>query len=134
MQVFSLIRKIKIVRPLMIDDEVPIIVERNCLHFEEVESDIHSISSNLPIPILFENCDDTKDSNSVNIKTHLEKVDITSNPISDISDSIDFTIVLVLLVTGNMKEQIQKVLIIIRALSSMKIPWIHRGLVLVKLF
>ena len=118
----------------MIDDEVPIIVERNCLHFEEVESDIHSISSNLPIPILFENCDDTKDSNSVNIKTHLEKVDITSNPISDISDSIDFTIVLVLLVTGNMKEQIQKVLIIIRALSSMKIPWIHRGLVLVKLF
>ena len=104
------------------------------MHFEEVESDIHSISSNLPIPILFENCDDTKDSNSVNIKTHLEKVDITSNPISDISDSIDFTIVLVLLVTGNMKEQIQKVLIIIRALSSMKIPWIHRGLVLVKLF
>ena len=46
----------------MIDDEVPIIVERNCLHFEEVESDIHSIYSNLPIPILFENCDDTKDS------------------------------------------------------------------------
>ena len=134
MQVFSLIRKIKIVHPLMIDDEVPIIVERNCLHFEEVESDIHSIYSNLPIPILFENCDDTKDSNSVNIKTHLEKVDITSNPISDIPDSIDFTIVLVLLVTGNMKEQIQKVLIIIRALSSMKIPWIHRGLVQVKLF
>ena len=39
----------------------------------------------------FENCDDTQDSNSMKIK-NLEKVDITSNPISDISDPIDFTI------------------------------------------
>ena len=59
---------------------------------KEVESDIHSISSSLPIPILVEKCDDTQDSNSVNIKKHLENVDITSNPISDISGPIDFTI------------------------------------------
>ena len=43
-------------------------------------------------PILLENCDNTQHSNSVNIKKHLEKVDITSNPISNISDPIDFTI------------------------------------------
>ena len=72
-----------------IDDEIPIIVERNGSRVEEVESDIHSISSNLSIPILFEN---PQNSNSINIKKHREKVDITTNPISDISDSIDFTI------------------------------------------
>ena len=73
-----------------IDDEIPIIVKRNGLHVEEVESDIHCISSKLPISILFENCFDTQDSNSINIKRHLEKVDITSNAISDISVQIDF--------------------------------------------
>ena len=41
--------------------------------------------------------------------------------------------VLVLLVTGNIKEQIQEVLIIIRTLTSMKIPWIHAGVVQMKL-
>ena len=75
-----------------IDDEIPIIVKRNGLHVEEVESDIHCISSKLPIPILFENCFDTQDSNSINTKRHLEKVDITSNAISDISVQIDFWI------------------------------------------
>ena len=30
--------------------------------------DIHSGSTNLPIPILFENCDDNQDRNSINIK------------------------------------------------------------------
>ena len=39
---------------------------------KEVESDIHSISSRLPIPILVEKCDDTQDSNSVNKKTSRE--------------------------------------------------------------
>ena len=51
-----------------------------------------SILFNLATRILFKNCDDTRDSNSINIKKHLKKVNITSNPISDISDSIDFTI------------------------------------------
>ena len=51
-----------------------------------------SISFNLATPILFKNCDDTRDSNSINIKKHLKKVNITSNLISGISDSIDFTI------------------------------------------
>ena len=41
---------------------------------------------------MVENCDNTQHSNSVNIKKYLEKVDITSNPISDIFDPIDFTI------------------------------------------
>ena len=35
------------------DDEIPIIVERNALRVKEVESDIHSISSNLSVPIFF---------------------------------------------------------------------------------
>ena len=81
-----------VLNKINIDDEIPIVVERNGSRVEEVESDIHSISSDLPIPILFENCDDTQDRNSINIKKHLEKVDITSNPILDISDPIDFTI------------------------------------------
>ena len=51
-----------------IDDEIPIIVERNCSHVEEVECNTYSISNNLPIPILFDNCDDTQNSNSINIK------------------------------------------------------------------
>ena len=80
---------INVLNDINIDDEIPIIIESLCV--DKVESDIHSISSNLPIPIFFENCDDTQDSNSRNIK-NLEKVDITSNPISDISDPIGFTI------------------------------------------
>ena len=51
-----------------------------------------SILFNLATRILFKNCDDTRDSNSINIKKHLKKVNITSNLISGISDSIDFTI------------------------------------------
>ena len=82
---------INVLNNIYIDDEIPIIVERKGLCVEEVESDIHPISSNLPTPIFFENCDDTQDSNSINIK-NLEKVDITSNPISNISDPTDFTI------------------------------------------
>ena len=69
---------INVLNNINVDDDIPIIVERNDLHVEEVESDIHSTSINLPIPILFENCDDTHDSNSINIKRHLGKVDITN--------------------------------------------------------
>ena len=83
---------INVLNNINIDDEIPIIVERSRSCVEEVENDIHSISSNLPIPIFFENCDNTQDSNSINIKIVLEKVDITSNLISDISDPTDFTI------------------------------------------
>ena len=82
---------INVLNNINIDDEILIIVKRNGLHVEGVESDIHSVSSNLPISILFENCDYTQDNNSVNIR-HLQHVDIISNPISDISDLIDFTI------------------------------------------
>ena len=83
---------INVLNNVNIDDEILIIVERNGSHVEEVESNTYSISTNLPIPILFDNCDDTQDSNSINIKKHLEEVDITSNQISDISDPTDFTI------------------------------------------
>ena len=58
---------INVLNDINIDDEIPIIVESLCV--DEVESDIHSISSNLPIPIFFENCDDTQDSNSRNKKS-----------------------------------------------------------------
>ena len=83
---------INVLNNVNIDDEILIIVERNGSHVEEVESNTYSISNNLPIPILFDNCDDTQDSNSIDIKKHLEEVDITSNQISDISDPTDFTI------------------------------------------
>ena len=76
---------INVLNNINTNDEISIIIERNGSHFEEViETDIHSTSSNLRIPILFENCDDTQDSNSINIKRRLGKVDITSNAISDI--------------------------------------------------
>ena len=127
---------INVLKNINIDDEIPVIVERNGSRVEEIESDIHSISSNLSISILFENCDDTQDINPINIKKHLEKVDITTNPISDISDSIDFTIDDSVSVFSDRKYErtIQKVLITIQTLSSMKIPWIHTGVVQVKLF
>ena len=42
---------INLLNNINIDDEIPITVERSGLCVEEVESDIHSISSNLPIPV-----------------------------------------------------------------------------------
>ena len=90
---------INVLNQINIDDEITIIVERNGLRVEEVESGIHFISSNLPVPIL---CQDNnsraktiipcQDNNSINTEKNLEQVDITSNPISHISDPIDFTI------------------------------------------
>ena len=64
---------INVLKNINIDDEIPVIVERSGLCVEEVESDIHSISSNLPIPIFFENCDNTQDSNSINVKKKKKK-------------------------------------------------------------
>ena len=62
------------------------------MHIKEEKSDVHSISSNFPILILFGNCDDTWDSNSINLGKNLEEVDITSNSISDIFDPTNLTI------------------------------------------
>ena len=62
------------------------------MHVKEEKSDVHSISSNLPILILFGDCDDTWDSNSINLGKNLEKVDITSNLISAIFDPTNHTI------------------------------------------
>ena len=62
------------------------------MHVKEEKSGVHSISSNLPTLILFGNCDDTWDSNSINLGKNLEKVDITSNSISDIFDPTNLTI------------------------------------------
>ena len=62
------------------------------MHVKEEKSDVHSISSNFPSLILFGNCDDTWDSNSINLGKNLEKVDITSNSISDIFDPTNLTI------------------------------------------
>ena len=44
---------INVLSNINIDDEIPIIVERSGLCVEEVESDIDSISSNLPITFFF---------------------------------------------------------------------------------
>ena len=44
---------INVLNNINYDDEIPIIVERSGLCVEEVESDIHSISSNLPITFFF---------------------------------------------------------------------------------
>ena len=77
---------INVLNQINIDDEITIIVEKNGSILEEVKN---CISSNLPVPILF---DDTQDSNSINIEKNLGKVDITGNLISDISGPINFTI------------------------------------------
>ena len=83
---------INVLNNINVDDEIPIIVERNGSHVEEEESDIYSICSTLLIPILFENCVDTQDCDSINLEKNIEKFDITHNPISDTSDPIDFKI------------------------------------------
>ena len=58
-----------------IHEEILIIVEKNDSS-EEVEIDIHSKSSNTPIPIVSENCKGTQDSNLITIVTNNEKPDI----------------------------------------------------------
>ena len=55
-----------------IHEEIPIMVERNDSS-EEVESDIQSKSSNTTIPIVFENCEGTQDSNLITVVTNFEK-------------------------------------------------------------
>lgn len=62
------------------------------MHVKEEKSGVHSISSNLPTLILFGNCDDTWDSNSIKLGKNLEEFDITSNSISDIFDPTNLTI------------------------------------------
>ena len=57
---------------------------------EEVENSIHCISNNFPIQILLENCGDAQNSNSIKWKKNLEKGDVTSYLVLDISNSIDF--------------------------------------------
>ena len=59
---------------------------------EEVESDIQSKFSNTPIPIVFQNCEGTQNSNLITIVTNIEKPDISSNLTPDIFNSIDFKI------------------------------------------
>ena len=53
-----------------IHEEIPIMVEKNDSS-EEVESDIQSESSNTPIPIVFQNCESTQDSNLITIVTNI---------------------------------------------------------------
>ena len=71
---------INVLSNIKIDNEIPVIVQRNGSRVEEVESDIHSISSNLPFPILFENCVDTQDSNSINIELLMYSYLTEKNP------------------------------------------------------
>ena len=71
---------INVLNNIKINDEIPIIVQRNDSRVEEVESDIHSVSSNLPISILFENCADTQESNSINIELLMYSYLTEKNP------------------------------------------------------
>ena len=54
-----------------IDDEIPLIVEKNNSNDAETEGGLRSIRNNIPIPILLENCNDTQDSDQ--IKTEVGK-------------------------------------------------------------
>ena len=85
---------------------------------------------------MFENYNYTEDSFSINIEKNLAKVDITSNSISDISNSFHFTIDNCVSVASDRKHegQILKVLTINQALSSMKLSCIHTGVVQMELF
>ena len=71
-----------------IHEEIPIMVEKNDSS-EEVESDIQSKSSDIPIPVVFENREGAQDSNLITIVTNIEKPDISNSLTSDISNSID---------------------------------------------
>ena len=70
-----------------IDDEIPLIVEKNNSIGAEAEGGLLSILNNIPIPILLENCND---SDLTKTKGKVETDDINSH--HNIADPVGFRI------------------------------------------
>ena len=73
-----------------IDDKISLIVEKKNSSSAEAEGGLPSISNNISIPILLENCNDTQDSDPVKIERKVETDGISSN--HDIADPVYFRI------------------------------------------
>ena len=53
---------------IKIDDEIPLIVEKNNSSGSKAEGGVLSIPKNIPIPVLLDNCNDTQDSAPIKIE------------------------------------------------------------------
>ena len=72
-----------------IDNETPLLVEKNNSSGAEAKGGIHSIPNNIPIPILLD-CNETKDSDPTKTERKVETDGINSN--HNITDPVDFRI------------------------------------------
>ena len=72
-----------------IDNETPLLVEKNNSSGAEAKGGIHSIPNNIPIPILLD-CNETKDSDPTKTERKVETDGINSN--HNITDPVDFII------------------------------------------
>ena len=73
---------------MKIDDEIPLIVEKNNSSDAEAESRLLSIPNNILIPIILENCNDNQDSDPTKTEGKVETDGINSH--HNIADSVDF--------------------------------------------
>ena len=73
-----------------IDDEIPLIVEKNNPSGAEAEGGLLSIPNNITIPILLENCNDDQDREPNKIEGKVETDDFNSH--DNIADPVDFRI------------------------------------------
>lgn len=83
---------INVLNNLDIIEEIPMMVDKNDLSIEEIESAIHSIScKHTHSNFFFENCNDSQDGNSVNKskKKNAEIADVASKLTLIITDPID---------------------------------------------
>ena len=83
---------INVLNNIDINEEIPMILEKSDLNVKEVEIVILFISYDTPIPILFEEFDDTQDNNSTKVRKNVEVIDVTSKLRSIIADLTDFRI------------------------------------------
>ena len=73
-----------------VDDEIPLIVEKNNSSGAEAEGGLLSIPNNIPIPILLQNCNDNQDSDPTKTEGKVETDGINSH--HNIADPVDFRI------------------------------------------
>ena len=117
-----------------VDDEIPLIVEKNNSSGAEAEGGLLSISNNILIPIILENCNDNQDSDPSKTEGKVETDGINSH--HNIADSVHFRIDGIAEING---ERILTVLflkesITIQISSPMKTPQMHTDAVLMKQF
>ena len=105
-----------------IDDEIPLIVEKNNSSGAEAEGVLLSIPNNILIPIILENCNDNQDSYPIKTEGKVDTDGINSH--HNIADSVHFRINGIAEING---ERILRVLFLKESItnqisSSMKTP------------